>query len=130
MYQEVLNYGLGKQHVSLQSGGMTVSVFITHYQKHLRPTELILRGLWIRKGTIKTSTTVHSQEAKKLKNIIIKPRAAEVIKLNILWNTSTDFLMSIKLNASYSSSFSGGINCMSLISLVTRSLEVCRISSL
>lgn len=102
-----LNYGHGKQHISLGSRGMTVSVFITHYQKHLRLIELILRGLWRRKGTIKTSTTVHSQGAKKLKNIITKPWAAEVVKLSILCSTHTNFLMSIKLNACYSSSFSG-----------------------
>lgn len=127
LYQEVLNYGQGKQNISLWSRGMTVFVFISHYQKHLRPIELILRRLRRKKGPIRTSTTVHSHEAKKLKYIITKPWAAEVIKFSILWSTHTNFLMSIKLNACYSASFNGGIN---LISLATRSLEVCKISSL
>jgi len=48
------------------------------------------------------------------------------MKLSVLWSTHVNFLMSNKLNACYSSSLSGGINLISLISLVTSRLEVCK----
>lgn len=105
--------------------GTTTFLYIYHYQKHLGQIELILSWLRRTKSMVKTFKTVCSQAAEKLKNIITKPWVAEAMKLSILWSTHMNFRMSNKLNACYISSLSGGINLISLISLVTISLEVC-----
>lgn len=128
--QEALSYGQGKQHISLWSWGMTVCIHSSLSETSQTYWAYFEKAMEKKKKELsKLPNTVHSHGAKKLKNIITKPWAAEVIKLSILCSTRTNFQISIKLNACYSASFSEGINCISLISLA-RSLEVCKISSL